>query len=182
MDITYKTYNFKNPASDETFESIYSLLASSFPPIERRTKAGQKSLLTDERYCVTAAYSDNSLIGFITNWNLDGFSFIEHFAVDGTLRGMGLGGKILEYAKLTFPSPLILEVELSGYSAQADRRIDFYKRHGFSLNGYDYFQPPLKPGDGIIPLRIMSSPNTLEKSEFEKVKNTLYTKIYNFFE
>lgn len=180
MDII--TYNFENPLPDDAFASIYSLLSSSFPPIERRTEAGQRELLSDERYQIIAALSEDKIIGFMAVWKLNDFSFVEHFAVDGALRGKGMGGKILEYAKKALPSPLILEVEPSNSSHQAERRIDFYNRHGFCLNDYEYFQPPLKKGDGIIPLRIMSSPQGLDKSAFENVKNTLYAQIYNFFE
>lgn len=182
MDIIYKTFNTKNPASSEVFENVFSLLSASFPPIETRTKENQRNLLYDKRYNILGAFCENELIGFIAFWNLNGFSFLEHFAVKSNIRGLGIGGKILEYAKENLPSPLILEVEPISFSSNAQRRIHFYQRHGFCLNDYKYFQPPLREGSENLPLQIMSSPLPLKETEFNDVKNVLYAQIYDFFE
>lgn len=175
----YRVYNMTNPISDIQFERIYGILSSSLPQCEMRSKEMQKQLLNDNRYSLTVAEDGGTIVGFIAVWKLSGLYFIEHFAVDSKMRNGGIGGKLLEYC-VNMYSPAILEVEPAESSPEATRRIDFYKRHGFSYNGYEYYQPPLQEGFDLLPLKIMSYPRSLDQNDFEKVRNVLYREIYDF--
>jgi len=176
--MNYEIYNVSNPITEQNFENIYSLLANSLPQNEMRSFDGQKKLLNDSRYNLLVAFKDNNLIAFMAIWDLGKYSFIEHFAVDASLRGNGVGGKLLDKCKAYFKSPIILEVEPPKSTKDATRRIEFYKRHGFLFNDYPYAQPPLQKGFETLPLKIMSYPNALDNDNFSKVKNTLYSNIY----
>ena len=62
----------------------------------------------------------------------------------------------------------------------AVRRIGFYTRCGLSLSDFPYEQPPLNPGDGMLPLVLMSSGGTLTWDEAAAVRKTLYREVYHF--
>lgn len=176
--MNYEIYNVSNPITEQEFKNIYTLLANSLPQNEMRSFDGQKKLLNDSHYNLLVAFKDNNLIAFMAIWDLGKYSFIEHFAVDASLRGTGIGGKLLDKCKAYFKNPIILEVEPPKSTKDAARRIEFYKRHGFLFNDYPYEQPPLQPEFVPLPLKIMSYPNALDNNDFNEAKNTLYTNIY----
>ncbi len=179
--MNYEIYNVSNPVTEQLFENVYTLLASSLPQNEMRSFDGQKKLLNDNRYNLLVAFKDNKLIAFMAIWDLGKYSFIEHFAVDAAVRGKGIGSKLLYKCKAYFKCPIILEVEPPQSTKDATRRIEFYKRHGFLFNDYEYFQPPLQKEFEPLPLKIMSYPTLFNKNDFSEAKNTLYTNIYGIF-
>ena len=60
------------------------------------------------------------------------------------------------------------------------RRIEFYRRIGMNINDYEYVQPPLQKGKELLPLKIMSYPDTLDKAQFEYIRKELYDNVYKF--
>ena len=164
------------------FEEIYIILSSSLPQSEMRKKEAQKALLKNSSYKILSAHENGETIGFMAIWDLGAYNFIEHFAVKSYFRGNGIGGKIIDYFLNTSTKPVVLEVEPPKSTPEAERRIEFYKRHGFNFNSYEYFQPPLQDEYPLIPLKIMSYPSPLGTDEFSEVKKILYTNIYGFFE
>lgn len=61
----------------------------------------------------------------------------------------------------------------------AIRRINFYKRHGFTLWEKPYMQPPYKPGDGYLPMLLMAYGSLECEKDFEYVKERIYREVYN---
>ena len=167
--------------TEQDFESLYQLIETSFPPTERRTKEGQKAL-----FCTEAAYrvygtknkQTNAVEAFLAVWELDRVLFLEHFAVDPTLRGNGLGSRLLSELASMANKPLCLEVE-PPENETAIRRIGFYKRNGFFLNEYPYIQPPLAQGQPPIPLLIMTYGQSVDQSGFSEIRDELYRKVYH---
>ena len=140
------SYNLTN-INHEDFNSFYELMSEAFPPIERRKLENQKKLLENDFYNIVGYKENDRVIAFIASWEFENFNFIEHFAVDNSYRGNGIGSKILkQYLNKYKNKPVFLEVEYpeDNYSK---RRIEFYKRLGFSLNDYEYVQPPLEKGN-----------------------------------
>ena len=82
--------------SEENFEAFYSILENSFPPTERRTKAGQKALFSEPKYKIFGIFNADELAAFIAVWEFKEFAFVEHFAVASKHRNKGLGGSILK--------------------------------------------------------------------------------------
>ncbi len=74
---------------------------------------------------------------------------------------------------------ICLEAELPADDL-ARRRIGFYKRNGFVVNGYDYVQPPYEEGKSSIPMKILSYGRPLKEDEFNKIKLLIYKEVYNF--
>ena len=102
---------------------------------------------------------------------------MEHLAVSREFRGDGIGGQMMrEYIQQSV-KPVVLEVELPETDI-AKRRIAFYQRLGFQLNGFAYRQPPMRKGHGWYPLMIMSFPSSLTEEEFEPIKKKIYREVY----
>lgn len=160
------------------FDEIYKIMESSFPTSEFRTYDGQRALLSSPYYRVLAETDpNNKTIAFLASWEFTSFRFVEHFAVDPSLRGGGTGGKLLNKYINQSRIPVRLEVE-PPESDFAKRRIGFYERLGFHLNTFEYVQPPLREGQALLPLNIMSYPEPLTEEEFCHFRETVYSEVY----
>ncbi len=175
----FETYSTQNPISPEDFERVWELMEASFPPSEHRDYAGQKALLHKDCYHLLL-HRDKSgqIIAFMAIWRLDGYTFVEHLAVDGTQRGSGLGGKFLDAVAAGEGQSIVLEVEPPEQGEMARRRVGFYQRHNFHLCTQPYAQPPLQPQFPLIPLMLMTYPDPLERADFNFVKAALYRDVY----
>ena len=160
---------------DNEFRAVYDILHNSFDKDEIRSYDGQKKLFEDTDYSIYVGQTE--INGLLAVWNFGKARYIEHFAVDEKYRNNKLGSVMLEEYLNMSKSPVILEVELPG-SEFTDRRIGFYKRHGFKFNDYDYVQPPMEEGKSPVPLRIMSWPNNISAEEYERYRKILYKKVY----
>ena len=165
-------------ANPVVFAEVYQLMQASFPPIEFRTYAGQLALLNNPLYRLISEVDDRGkVVAFLAGWDFPGFRFVEHFAVDPTMRGAGLGSKMMRRYSGTDQRPILLEVELPD-TMLARRRIGFYQRLGFNLESYDYVQPSLRVGQAELALRIMSYPYPITEAEFVSFKRTIYKEVY----
>lgn len=158
-------------------EAIREIYIEAFPPEERRPweeiaspdtqKSGPKLM---------GIYHKEQIAGLVAIWDFEKFIYIEHLAVDRSLRGSNIGGRAIDLLKLQTAKPLLLEVEPaeSNPEALANRRINFYRRHGFDIIGRDYIQPPY--GDGLppVPLWLMST-GPIDPAE---ATVTLHKKVY----
>ncbi|MCM3698440.1 GNAT family N-acetyltransferase [Paenibacillus macerans] len=163
---------------EQQFEQVYAIMTASFPEIERRTYAGQKELLSNPYYrLITEPDASKRLVAFLAVWEFPLFRFVEHLAVDPSVRGGGLGKKLMAAYLEKTQAPVILEVE-PPVADLAKRRVDFYKRLGFHLQPFDYVQPPLQRSQPDLPLKIMSYPGPLTEAEFARYKEILYTEVY----
>jgi hypothetical protein len=63
-------------------------------------------------------------------------------------------------------------------TAIAQRRIEFYKRMGFTTNPYSYIQPSYHNDGNSLPMIIMSL-SPLSVSTFAEVKQCLYSEVYH---
>lgn len=160
------------------FKEIYDLMETSFPDDEHRSEEGQRALFLDPAYRVWIVRTDdNALGGFLSTWEFEGFRFAEHFAVNPSLRGHGLGKEMLTAWLSASPLPAVLEVELPQTDI-ARRRIGFYKRIGFHLNTFPYIQPPMQKGKNELPLYIMSWPSPVTEEDFAPLKKLIYSRVY----
>jgi ribosomal protein S18 acetylase RimI-like enzyme len=161
-----------------TFDEIFAIMEASFPTSEIRTYAGQQELLDVPHYrLITEVNADGVIIAFIACWEFPGFRFVEHIAVDPSIRGGGIGKKLMEEYIRQSGKPVLLEVE-PPVGEMEQRRIGFYERLGFHLNPYAYVQPPLREGNADLPLQIMTYPNPVDEEEFDLYREILYTEVY----
>ena len=76
-------------AQHPLFDASFSLYESSFPPNERRTRADHLLALQDTDFLPLGAVEDGRLLADVFVWQTEDFVYLEHFAVQPSLRGQG---------------------------------------------------------------------------------------------
>ncbi len=165
------------PMQAHEFPQVYRLMEQAFPAPEYRCFSDAERLLTHPAYEILVLDAQDGILGFIAHWKLDGFCFIEHFAVGPLSRGKGHGGAILRQYLRQCPGPVILEVEAPTTSI-AKRRIAFYQRTGFTLSSVGYDQPPLQAGNEHIPLLLMHHPSAVSAELLQRAQREIFRCVY----
>lgn len=176
MNIT--VYSIENPMPRERYTRLYEIMEYSFPKNERRDLEEQFGEFQKPFFRSLVHEANGSIAGFMNYWQLDGFVYLEHFAVARELRGKGLGKALMNELCARTNCPIILEAEPPELNETAARRVDFYKRLGFHINTYEYYQPPYHKDDEPVRLMLMSRPSPLSAEEYAKVRGTLYRDAY----
>ncbi len=164
-----------NYISQKHFNEFFKIIKDSFPKSERRTKEAFYSLFKNEScYFAVSLLKNDEVVCFFTIWKLKNFYFGDHFATRADMRNLKLGSILLNYVKETLDMPFVIEVE-PDENELTHRRIEFYKRHGFVLNDFDYFLPPMMKGCKPLFMKIMSYPIKVEKD----ITDEIYKSVYN---
>jgi GNAT superfamily N-acetyltransferase len=166
----------------DTFSTVYPILQEAFPVEELREKQRQKALLDQPRYRLYGMKEESGILqGVIALWDFDDFLYVEHFAIQSFFRNEGIGGKRLDEMINWAGKPIVLEVEVpkDGFTLS---RVRFYERHGFIFNQYPYLQPPMRAGQVMLPLRLMTMPQKLSEDEYKRYKSLIYKVVYNYEE
>ena len=143
---------------------VEKLMHTAFPQEERRDTVQQREYSDNNlRFCNNIILENGNSIGMISYWTMGDFYYIEHFAIDPSLRNGGYGKRV--------------EVEEPN-DEMSTRRIHFYKRLEFTLHKKPYMQPPYRKGDNGLPMLLMTYGDIDMESDFEKVKKTLYKEVY----
>ena len=161
------------------YKYMEQLMTASFPSEEYRPLEELRNY-TDSKphfYCNIILHQ-NTPVGFITYWDFGHFCYVEHFAIDPSQRNGGHGKNVLNHLCHQLKKPIILEVEMPE-EEMAIRRINFYKRQGFTLWEKPYMQPPYKSGDDYLPMLLMAYGDLECDKDFEQVKKCIYREVYN---
>lgn len=163
-------------------ESVRSLYLRAFPAEERRPLHILSRLLEDpgsgvELYLIEDGESPAVPAGFITLWTLGcGVRYVEHFAIRPELRGGGIGAAAP--ALLPHDSLIVLEVEMPA-NPLACRRIEFYRRTGFTLHdAFRYVQPPYSPSLPEVEMKLMTRGNFPQGITICDIANSLRAEVY----
>ncbi|MGL5937467.1 MAG: GNAT family N-acetyltransferase [Phocaeicola sp.] len=170
-------------ADNSYYNYAEELMLQSFPKAERRGREEQR-IYTDNnnRFKCNIVLNHSKPVGLVNYWELDGFNYIEHIAIDPTLRNGGYGKVVINKIKeLSNGLPILLEVE-KGVDEITHRRISFYKRLGFILHKYDYLQPAYREGGETVPLYLMSHGPINMEIEYERVKRCIHQEVYHVIE
>lgn len=162
--------------SESDFIKAKEIYLDSFPPAEQRPWemiiSGCDGCLT-----LTGIYIVEKLVGIITTWKFSHFIYVEHFVVDPTLRGRGIGRTAIGLLRAaSAPLPILLEAEPEHLSPQAESRIRFYKHLGFDVIDRSYVQPPYDTYLPPVHLWLMSTDPTLQPGEAALL---LHREVYN---
>lgn len=151
----------------------------SFPPNERRNFSLVNNLIKQEnRFRMSGLYKGEEYVGFISEWDLESFLYIEHFAIESSQRNQQIGFTVLKQFTEIQNKPIILEVEMPN-NELSKRRISFYKRLGFTIDNHVYFQPPYRETDGWLEMRLMSFGKIDLEESFNNIRNCLYQNVYS---
>lgn len=157
---------------------LQQIYEESFPANERREWNQLIDLLKNDLFTFNGIYHQQQLIGLITFWDLNGFCFIEHFAIRNTEQGKGYGTQVIKLLEQN-DNILILEVE-EPFTEIAKKRISFYARLNFSVNEASYFQPAYSIEKNSVKLLLMSYPQKINFPDFENIKIQIHDQVYGF--
>lgn len=155
----------------------------SFPNIERRDFSEiENTIYLNLRIFDFKVVSENNLlIGILGIWNFENFLYIEHLAIEKSLRGRSYGKILINIIKNHFPKPIIIEVEPPREELSI-RRIRFYNQLGFILLNEPYSQPPYRGKNPFIELRLMVySNNKIQDLDIKTIINKIHKKVYNYY-
>ena len=163
---------------DPVWHLIEKTYTESFPEVERRDFPLVRNLVKDEsRFIVYALSREDRYVGFITAWLFDGYTYVEHFAIDPEFRNGGIGAEAMKQFQLFCATPVVLEVEMP-VDGISRRRIGFYERLGFKLDNHVYHQPPYRAGGEWLEMRLMMYGDVDLEHSFEQVTNCLHYLIF----
>lgn len=157
---------------------VEKLMHDAFPQQERRETSQQREYSDNNPLFRNNVILENEkAIGMISYWKMNNFYYIEHFAIDSTVRNGGYGKLVLECIQEELKAPIVLEVE-EPTDEMSTRRINFYKRLGFTLHKKLYMQPPYRKGDSELPMHLMTYGNIDMETNFESVRDMIYKEVY----
>ncbi|MDR2041973.1 MAG: GNAT family N-acetyltransferase [Tannerella sp.] len=166
--------------SDPYFPAFCEMYESSFPLSERRSPEDQRRLFSNRAYRLEAWVEGDRLAGFLGWWAGGDWRFVEHFAVHPDCRSAGYGSRFLSGWMRESDLPVLLEIE-PVTDETTRRRQRFYHRLGFQDNEIVHYQPPYHRETPSVRLWIMSFPQPLTPSSYEKFKRVQQTEIMPSF-
>lgn len=172
--------SFNKIESEAEFEAIKNLYLTAFPPKERREFDELKKQIYNDECNVKLILISEKVVGLIIFWNFNEFVFLEHFAIEPGLRGLGIGEKTLAKVKALFQKTVILETELPN-DEMSLRRIRFYERNGFHKLNRTYFQPSYGDNKPEVELKLMSTNVDFPSETLNKFINQIREKVYRDF-
>lgn len=157
---------------------VQNLYESAFPCDERRDFGDLLTLLRENEAFRAEVICDNEKpVGMLTYWTWKDWRYIEHFAIDKTCRGQGVGAAVLHSFVTSDNTPVVLEVEIP-IDEMSVRRVGFYRRLGFILHeNFTYIQPPYSPDRNAIELRLMTYGASADV-QLESVATLLHREVY----
>lgn len=170
-------YPVINP--DKLNFDLKQIYEASFPEDERREWTQLTELLNNTQFSLNEIYNQQKFIGFISIWNLNEFSFIEHFAIQDAEQKKGYGTQTMEHVLSMNSKPVILEVE-EPLTEKARKRMAFYERLNFTVNSGSYFQPAYSIGKSSIKMLLMSYPMKIKTADFERIKAHIHDQVYGY--
>lgn len=150
-----------NRLHENDYQAFLDLYNESFPADERREYRDANHLagfinIKNGKFNIFAAKDGDRFLGFLSYWNLKGYTYIEHFAVIPEKRGNNIGSGMLNHLFTDVSGNVLIEVEIPG-SHEAERRIHFYERNGFRVRDeFDYVQPPYSSGKNPVKMLLMT--------------------------
>lgn len=162
----------------EEFDRFYQILSNNFPTKEIKEYNYMKDTFHAGLYQVLTLKDNDQIVGIMSFYQHDDFRFIDYFAIDGSLKGKGMGSKMLQYFINLDDKMVILEVE-HPEDEQSKRRIAFYQRNSLYLNDqFEYFVPPVRNLKHRLYFHLMSSKRKINNIEFEKYYPQILKMVY----
>ncbi len=159
-------------SGDERFEEFRRLYGTSFPIFEKRTEDQQEYAFGCSQYHLAEYWEGSTFIGFISYWEFDSLIYIEHLAIDTTLRGKGYGSQMLDSFLASTSKTIILEID-PVVDEISRARLRFYERCGFRHNGYQHRHPAYREGYQPHPLVVLSSRRQMTPEEYDEFSRNL---------
>lgn len=154
------------------------LYMESFPPEERRDPNALLDILDDPQMYFNALLLEKACVGLLIYWKFEGFIYVEHLAIAPGLRGRGIGSGVLQELR-KFGDPVLLEVEIP-YDDWSQRRVSFYNQCGFNALPINYFQPPYREGESLLPMMLFSNQIEWQKETLKRNIGIFHDRVYHY--
>ena len=162
---------------DSTLHQIYpqflELYKKSFPLCEQRTNAELQKAIANKNFSLFCYTQNGALLGFVSFWDFKNCVYIEHLAVNDTMRNCGIGSKIMQDVLAGSPKIFVLEVDYVVDEISA-KRMRFYKRCGFFETPHKHAHPGYGNGPKC-PMAILSTQRPISESEYADFYHNLLT-------
>lgn len=159
-----KSVGSSEDAGRHFVECAWKLYEDAFPEEERRDFKTHCRVLRNKMFHSEILTYYDKFAGIFFWWDFGAMRYIEHFAIDPALRGLGLGSDLINEYTGESDVPVFLEVEIPDDNIKL-RRIEFYERSGFVLNRHEYFQPPYREGGSPLRLYLMTYPEGIDEQQ-----------------
>lgn len=155
----------------ELFARVDALYTQAFPHHEQRDFAAKQRALNDPHYALEAWFDGEQFVGLSGLWTFNGYSYIEHLAVDASLRSQGYGKRLL--GQLLASHPLMI-LEIDPLTTEiAHKRLRFYESMGFVANPYAHRHPTYHPGIEDHELIVLSCPQAIDEALYQRFNHDL---------
>lgn len=162
------------PTGERT--QLIDLYEKSFPEEERRASEELFGDARPEGLKLYIIYEEEhkQMLGFVSLWVMEGFRFVEHFALFAEMRNKGYGAEVLRWLQSQSKEPIVLECERP-HEEMARRRLAFYERCGFGIIDSNYEQAPYSSGQPWVPMLLLAC-QSLEAPQ--GIKRQIYKEVY----
>ena len=167
----------------EDYPKFLSLYNSSFPEDQKRLYEDEKHLdnfikMKGGKFNAFSAVDGDLYLGFLSYWTFEGYTYIEHFAVDPAHRGKNIGRLMLNHLFKEVSPDVLLETE-PGDTPEAQKRIEFYEKNGFKVRTeFNYTQPSYGgKGQVAVPMLLMTH-GDVNLHNIDSIKDML-REVYN---
>ncbi|MEW5560313.1 GNAT family N-acetyltransferase [Enterobacter asburiae] len=158
-------------AEGERFSLVDNLYSHAFPWHEQREDVAKRQALAHPDYALEAWYDGDIFVGLSGTWRFGDYGYIEHLAIDDSLRGQGYGKRLL--ARLLARNPRTL-LEIDPLTTDiAHKRLRFYQSMGFVANDYAHTHPSYHDGIADHELMVLSYPQPLAEEEYQRFRKDL---------
>ncbi|MBQ9925906.1 MAG: GNAT family N-acetyltransferase [Clostridia bacterium] len=162
------------------FARAWKLYEKSFPLHEQRLPEDQEAVLAEPGYHFEVLEQAGRFVGLVLYWENARFIYIEHLAIDPSMRGAGMGTKIMDLL-MQSGKQIILEIDPVEDQLSANR-LNFYKRMGFKENAFLHIHPPYRAQFEGHKLHLLSWPARLENDAYNAFTFYLTNKVMAYAE
>lgn len=164
------------------YPSFLKLYNSAFPPAERREYENEKHLadfieMKGGKFHAFTAKDGDLFLAFLSYWTFEGYTYIEHFAVEPEHRGKRIGKLMLNHLFKEVSPNVLIEVE-KPETDEAKRRISFYEKNGFRVRTeINYTQPAYSADKSPVEMLLMTH-GDVNLHNYDSIKEML-REVYN---
>ena len=166
----------------EDYPQFLQLYNETFPIDQRRIYEDEKHLenyikMKGGKFNAFAAKDGDLFLAFLSYWTFEGYTYIEHFAVNPANRGKNIGRLMLNHLFKEVSPNVLAEVE-PPTDKESERRLDFYEKNGFRVRKeFNYTQPSYGKGQNPVKMLLITH-GDVNLHNMDSIKDMLQ-EVYN---
>ncbi|GEM_PF-78613 len=174
---SHEFYRIKS-VKDKYYSAFYDIYSQSFPIHEQRNVEQQVMAFDSEDYHLVCLLEQDEILSFIAYWDFNSYVYIEHLAVNHKMRGKNIGSETLSLFAHVIQKTIILEIDPL-IDEIALKRYRFYEKLGYISNPYLHHHPAYNREYTPHKLVVLSYPNKLDQTQYNKFNNDLRDIVMN---